>query len=216
MDFCCLQTASGNQDNHMTHLIVSFVSGIAGPRLSVVWCYSVNFQIFSFLRSENWKNFSVFRYGGRVSLDLVTPLWLRQSWCALLKKLSACSVKNGLSWSKNGRNGSKESIQEVLQVCKWGATVLGPWRNRGRDWLAAEGAFGVRTGSNCQWIGFEAERNRQMLTLIADIWGLKNELHAIYWEEKAEYEEIQVCLEEWRWDRDQGKDSETSILWLEA
>lgn len=23
--------------------------------------------------------------------------------------------------------------------------------------------LGVRTGSNCQWIGFEAERNRQML-----------------------------------------------------
>lgn len=38
--------------------------------------------------------------------------------CAFKKKLSACSVKNGLSWSKNGRNGSKESIQKVLQVCK--------------------------------------------------------------------------------------------------
>ena len=63
--------------------------------------------------------------------------------------------------------------------------------------------FGVRPGSNCWWIGFETERKRQMLTLIADIWGLKNDLHATYWEEKAEYEKIPVRLGEWRWDSDE-------------
>lgn len=101
-------------------------------------------------------------------------------------------------WKQRVYSGSTAGVQVrgdgARSLAQQRQGLVGCWR-----------CFGVRTGINCQWIGFEAERNRQMLTLIADIWGLKNDLHAIYWEEKAEYEEIQVCLEEWRWDRDQGR-----------
>lgn len=72
----------------------------------------------------------------------VTPLWLRQScWCALKKALCllceewVVMEQKWKKWKQRVYSGSTAGVQVR------GDGTACPWRNRGRDWLAAEGAL---------------------------------------------------------------------------
>lgn len=164
---------------------------------------SNQFLVFCFLKwkTEKFSSFLVMGEGKSapcytIMAETELVCTFKSALCLLCEEWVVME-QNWKKWKQRVYSGSTASVQ----VRGEGARSLElQWQGLVDCWRCS----GVRPGSNCWWVGFEAERNRQMLTLI-DIWGLKNDLHAIYWEEKAEYEKIPVCLGEWRWDSDRGR-----------